>query len=107
MNQKLFLRKKTDNFTAGGVTANSATVLSTENVRNRGGEYKNLTSAEMRDKREKGLYFRCDEPYNREHRYKNRQFRMLIIEGEDEEEESIQEEELQGSFQSILFKTYI
>ncbi|KAF1858932.1 hypothetical protein Lal_00000752, partial [Lupinus albus] len=39
-----------------------------ENIKNRGGEFKHLSSTEIREKREKGLSFRCDESCNREHR---------------------------------------
>ncbi|XP_057458006.1 uncharacterized protein LOC130748778 [Lotus japonicus] len=53
----------------------------------RGGDFKRLTGVEMRGKREKGLCFRCDEPYHREHKCKNKQFRMIILE-EDEEGDS-------------------
>ncbi|KAL6495833.1 hypothetical protein OROGR_030396 [Orobanche gracilis] len=49
----------------------------------RGGEFKRLTGAGMREKREKGLCFRCDEPYHREHKCKNKQFRMIILEEDD------------------------
>nr|XP_027188679.1 uncharacterized protein LOC113785810 [Cicer arietinum] len=73
---------------------------SVESVKNRGGEFKHLTSAEVREKREKGLCFRCDEPYNREHRCKNRQFKMIIM--EEEEEEGVEEvEEPLQSFRSL------
>ena len=42
----------------------------------RGGDFIRLSGAEMRDKREKGLCFICDEPYHREHKCKNKQFHM-------------------------------
>nr|XP_012568866.2 uncharacterized protein LOC105851738 [Cicer arietinum] len=69
---------------------------SVESVKNRGGEFKHLTSAEVREKREKGLCFRCDEPYNREHRCKNKQFKMIIMEEEEEEGVEEGEEHLQS-----------
>ncbi|XP_004514016.3 uncharacterized protein [Cicer arietinum] len=73
---------------------------SVESVKNRGGEFKHLTSAEVREKREKGLCFRCDEPYNKEHRCKNRQFKMILM--EEEEEEGVEEgEEPLQSFRSL------
>jgi len=43
-----------------------------ESGRNRSGEFKHLTGAEMREKRENGLCFRCDEPFTREHKCKNK-----------------------------------
>ncbi|XP_073225764.1 uncharacterized protein [Cicer arietinum] len=64
-------------------------------IRSRG-EYKKLTSDEMREKREKGLCFRCDEPFNKDHMCKNRQMRMLILaEGDDEVNDLEGEDEIE------------
>ncbi|KAF1896018.1 hypothetical protein Lal_00033459 [Lupinus albus] len=60
------------------------------------GEYRRLSSAEIKEKREKRLCFRCDEPFSREHRCKNKQLRMLLLAEEDEvEEERVVEVEIQ------------
>lgn len=48
-----------------------------------------LSPAEIREMREKGLCFSCDEKYNINHRCKNR---VLLMCGEDEIEESQEEE---------------
>lgn len=58
---------KNEGSTVGSVTAPSRNSAGVENARNRGGEFKHLTGAEMREKREKNLCFRCDEPYSRDH----------------------------------------
>ena len=52
----------------------------------------------MREKRVNGLCFRCDEPFTREHRCKNRQFRMIILEAKEEE---VEEEEQEYSLQTF------
>ena len=44
----------------------------------------------MKEKREK-LCFRCDEPFSRDHRCKNKQLRMIIMEEDDEIEEDDRE----------------
>lgn len=80
---KPWLDKKTE---SGTSATNLVSVQAGEMNKTRGGDFKCLFGAEMRDKREKGLYFRCDEPYHREHKCKNKQFRMIILE-EDEEED--------------------
>ncbi|KAF1862546.1 hypothetical protein Lal_00014084 [Lupinus albus] len=70
------------------------------------GDYRRLTSSEMRDKREKGLYFRCDEPFSRDHRCKNKQFRMLLLYGEDEDEEDQADEVEVQQFNSLQLSLY-
>ncbi|CAL0306354.1 unnamed protein product [Lupinus luteus] len=78
----------------GSGTSSVGSVQTSENNKSRGGGFKHLSAAEMREKREKGLCFRCDEPYSREHRCKNGQFRMIVMEEEDTRE-GLNEDELE------------
>ncbi|XP_019416449.1 PREDICTED: uncharacterized protein LOC109327750 [Lupinus angustifolius] len=86
-----------NSFVGSNTVAQSAPKLVNEGARPRGGEFKHLTSAEVRERREKGLCFRCDEPFTRDHRCKNRQFRMLILEEEEEDEEERGENSIETS----------
>ncbi|XP_057436668.1 uncharacterized protein LOC130729063 [Lotus japonicus] len=67
----------------------------------RSGDYRQLTNAEIKEKREKRLCFRCDEPFSRDHKCKNKQLRMIIMEEEDEEE-NIEMEAEEGKCLSSL-----
>ncbi|KAF1891797.1 hypothetical protein Lal_00031606 [Lupinus albus] len=52
-------------------------------------DYKRLASAEMKEKKEKELCFRCDELFTRDHVCKNKQLRMILLaEEEDDENEN-------------------
>ncbi|XP_019431030.1 PREDICTED: uncharacterized protein LOC109338290 [Lupinus angustifolius] len=77
----------------------SANVM--EASRARGGGFKQLSGAEMREKREKGLCFRCDEPYHRDHRCKNKQLKMLILEEDEDSEGEGQEEPRMEEFSAL------
>ncbi|XP_057445429.1 uncharacterized protein LOC130737628 [Lotus japonicus] len=79
--------KKTE--TGSSSSANTANVAPAL----RSGDYRQLSSAEMKEKREKRLCFRCDEPFSREHRCKNKHLRMVIMEEEEEEELAVPGEE--------------
>ncbi|XP_057458944.1 uncharacterized protein LOC130749580 [Lotus japonicus] len=63
--------------------------------------YKPLTAAEMKEKREKNLCFRCDETFTRDHKCKNRQLRMLLLEEEEDLEGGEFEDALSGEFNSL------
>ncbi|XP_019446853.1 PREDICTED: uncharacterized protein LOC109350125 [Lupinus angustifolius] len=80
----------------------------TASSRARGGEFRHLTSSELKDKRDKGLCFKCDEPYSREHRCKNKQLRMLWLDEEDEEGSDSKEDEEDevGKFKSLQLSLY-
>ncbi|URE04495.1 hypothetical protein MUK42_34010 [Musa troglodytarum] len=52
---------------------------------------KKLTREELRDRSAKGLCWHCDEPWNRDHRYKRG--RLLLIEPLEDMEEEVQEHE--------------
>nr|XP_012569910.2 uncharacterized protein K02A2.6-like [Cicer arietinum] len=93
--------KKVDRPASGSVVNSSGSVNMNERNRSRGGEFKHLTGEEMREKREKGLCFRCDEPYSREHRCKNKQFKMLIVEEEDSSEEEDKEDLVSKQFNAL------
>ena len=84
---KPWLDKKTE---SGTSATNLVSVQAGEMNKTRGGDFKCLSGAEMRDKREKGLCFRCDEPYHREHKCKNKQFCMIIFEEDKEEDKDIE-----------------
>ncbi|XP_057451806.1 uncharacterized protein LOC130743580 [Lotus japonicus] len=84
-------------------TSNTGNTGITNTIRS--GDYRHLTSAEMRDKREKKLCFRCDEPYSREHRCKNKQLRMIIME-EDDGSEGEEENMDVVQFKSIQLSIY-
>ena len=100
--------------TSGG---NSGSISSTNNRpegRNNEGisrNYKQMSDAEYRERRSKGLCFACDERYTPEHVCKNKQnkqFRFLIIEeevdtgGEGEWQDAL--EELGGAMNSMQLK---
>lgn len=85
----------------GSSSGNNKAGPALEGGRPRVGEYKHLTAAEMKDKREKNLCFRCDEPFSRDHKCKNRQLRMLIMEEEDDLEGGEFEDALSGEFNSL------
>jgi len=72
---KPWLDRKTE---IGTSATNLVSVQAGEMNKTRGGDFIRLSGAEMRDKREKGLCFICDEPYHREHKCKNKQFHMII-----------------------------
>ncbi|KAL4033230.1 hypothetical protein IC575_006316 [Cucumis melo] len=58
------------------------------------GTSKRLSEAEFQARKEKGLYFRCNEKYSHDHKCKNkeqRELRMYVIKSEDEEFEIIEE----------------
>nr|UBX54614.1 transposon Tf2-1 polyprotein [Lupinus angustifolius] len=93
--------KRAESSSVGSGPTNSGHMQAADSNRSRGGEFKHLTRAEMREKREKGLCFRCDEPYSREHRCKNKQFRMIILEEDEEEEEENDDKPLVGNFHSL------
>jgi len=101
------LESKLENDKKNEVSAVSSTRSGTEQSqivesgRNRSGEFKHFTGVKMREKREKGLCFRCDEPFTREHRCKNRQFRMIILEVEEEEVEEKEQEDSLQTFKSL------
>lgn len=44
-------------------------------------QFRRLSDSEFTRKRQKGLYFRCDEEFVLNHRHKNRQLNLLIISG--------------------------
>ncbi|OIW19869.1 hypothetical protein TanjilG_27235 [Lupinus angustifolius] len=76
-----------------------------------GGDYRRLTSAKMKEKREKGLCFRCDEPFSRDHRCRNKQLHMLLMADEEEaEEEEVEEGNEAGievqAFNSLQLSLY-
>lgn len=55
----------------------------------------------MREKKEKNLFFRCDEPYSKDHRCRNKQLRMIILEEEEESEVEEFLDALSGELNSI------
>ncbi|XP_028552383.1 uncharacterized protein LOC114580110 [Dendrobium catenatum] len=60
------------------------------------GEFRRLTEAELKDKRAKGLCYRCDEKFGPGHRCKDKLLQVLLVEdpeGEEVEEELGGEEE--------------
>lgn len=62
-----------------------------------GRTFQRLNDEEMQDKIEKGLCFRCDEKYNSNHIFRNKQFHMLFItEATAEEQEGWLEEVTDG-----------
>ncbi|XP_057416101.1 uncharacterized protein LOC130710765 [Lotus japonicus] len=71
----------------------------------RSGDYKHLTSDEMREKRDTRLCFRLDEPYSMEHRCKNKQMKMIIL-GEEEVDEGDDKEEEVEHFNSLQLSLY-
>ncbi|XP_019438841.1 PREDICTED: uncharacterized protein LOC109344533 [Lupinus angustifolius] len=72
-----------------------------ESVKNKSGEFKHLTNVEIREKREKGLCFRCDEPYNREHKCRNKQLRIILVKVDEEGEGNEEGEEQLQTFKSL------
>ena len=49
--------------------------------------YRRLTEAEILEKREKGLCYRCDEKYNSGHICKRKEMQVLLVVGDEEEED--------------------
>ncbi|XP_004514546.1 uncharacterized protein [Cicer arietinum] len=94
---KPWLDKKTE---GGTFATNLVGVQVGEGNKIRGGDFKRLSRAEMREKREKGFHFRCDEPYHRDHKCKNKQFRMIILEEDDEEDNDVDFHEVE-TFNSL------
>ncbi|OIW20258.1 hypothetical protein TanjilG_07417 [Lupinus angustifolius] len=87
VDSKPWTERKSDQSSVGSVSLNKNTSQAGEGGRSRGTGFKHLTAVEMKEKREKGLCFRCDEPFNRDHRCKNKQLRMLLMEEDEEESE--------------------
>ncbi|KAF1883871.1 hypothetical protein Lal_00038364 [Lupinus albus] len=83
----------------------SRTVQEAESSKNMG-EYMRLTSAEMKEKREKGLCFRCDEPFTRDHICKNKQLRTIILAEEEKAEKEGEAEEDMEIFNSLQLSLY-
>ena len=54
----------------------------------------------MKEKREKKLCFRCDEPFSRDHKCTNKHLRMIILE-EEEGGKVVDEEEGEKMFTSL------
>ncbi|KAE9586507.1 putative nucleotidyltransferase, Ribonuclease H [Lupinus albus] len=97
---------KKDTSSVGNVVGSSRSLPEADNSR-RIGTYRRLSSVEMREKREKGLCFRCDEPYFREHKCRNRQLKMLLLAEEDEDEEPLVEEQAEvQNFNSLQLSLY-
>ena len=69
------------------------------------GPSKRLSDAEFQAQKEKGLCFRCNEKYSHDHKCKTkelRELRMLVVNGDDEEYEIIEEgEETMKELKSI------
>ncbi|KAK8559995.1 hypothetical protein V6N12_012804 [Hibiscus sabdariffa] len=53
----------------------------------RGGPYKRLSNVEYHEKLKKGLCFHCDEKYSPNHRCNSKQFNLLIVTAEDDDED--------------------
>ncbi|KAF1891370.1 hypothetical protein Lal_00017002 [Lupinus albus] len=51
--------------------------------------YKRLANAEMKEKREKEMCFRCDELFTRDHVCKNKQLRMILFAEEEDDENEV------------------
>ncbi|KAF1894416.1 hypothetical protein Lal_00027113 [Lupinus albus] len=68
--------------------------------------YKRLTSAKMKEKQEKALCFRCDKLFTRDHVYKNKQLRMILLVEEEDDETEVDVGEGLKSFDSIQLSMY-
>lgn len=55
---------------------------------------KNLTIADINDKKAKGLYFHCDEKYSPGHNCNKKQLYVMLTEGQPDKDESCENEEL-------------
>ena len=55
-----------------------------------------LTDVEIQLRREKGLCYRCDEKFSLGHRYKRRELNVMVVQGESDLEEEIEEEPVQA-----------
>ncbi|XP_019459980.1 PREDICTED: uncharacterized protein LOC109359744 [Lupinus angustifolius] len=97
LESKSGIERKSDQSSGGSASVNMNNAQTVDGSRGRGGAFKQLTGAELREKREKGLCFRCDEPFNRDHKCKNRQFIMILLEEEEDEEEEVDSEEIEGA----------
>ncbi|KAF1882979.1 hypothetical protein Lal_00003161 [Lupinus albus] len=98
---KPWLDKKVESTSVGSNARSYSSPQTGDNQRSRAGVFKHLTGTELREKRDKGLCFRCDEPYSKEHRCKNRQFKMIVMEEEDEDIEMGTEETMLTQMHSL------
>ncbi|KAF1871765.1 hypothetical protein Lal_00020560 [Lupinus albus] len=88
-----------------GSIGTSRTVQEAESSKSMG-EYRRLTSAKMKENREKGLCFRYDEPFTRDRICKNKQSRMIILTEEEEAEKEGEAEEDMKIFNSLQLSLY-
>nr|KYP31955.1 hypothetical protein KK1_047478 [Cajanus cajan] len=106
IDSKALIGKKIEDSSTGNTMGSIGGKTTGEGSRNRGREFKYLTGAEMREKHEKGLCFRCDEPYHREHRCKNKQFRMIVMCEDEENEEEEEDLTMPESFKSLQLSLF-
>ncbi|XP_019429957.1 PREDICTED: uncharacterized protein LOC109337432 [Lupinus angustifolius] len=88
-----------------GTGSNNRSGQEAESSRFRG-NYRRLTSGEMKEKREKGLCFRCDEPFTRGHVCKQRQLGMIIMADEEDTDGGMEGGEEQEALNSLQLSLY-
>ncbi|KAF1884458.1 hypothetical protein Lal_00028336 [Lupinus albus] len=86
----------------GSVAGASRTIQEAESSKSMG-EYRRLTSTEMK---KKSMCFRCHEPFTRDRICKNKQLRMIILDGEEKVEKEGEAEEYMEIFNSLQLSLY-